>query len=356
MEISSHLRPTLWANEFDDESRDGSRRPAEKPRRRTKVLALASALFCVAAASTPSWAQGKVPRVGVLSQREGGGLPLYQIFERVLAERGWTVGRNVILEYRSPETEQLDFRKPAEELVRLKVDVIYAASAPAVRAASAATQTIPIVALDFTNDPVAAGFAQSYNHPGRNVTGLFLDAPEFASKWLEILKALKPSLSRVGVLFDPSPGTTHLRGFERAAKTLAVGLQVIEIHTPDDIDHALSALSGAGEEALIQLPSPLMYAQSARVGELVRRRGLLGISIWRRFAEGGGAVSYGPDFGESTQRSALILAKILSGAKAGDLPIERPNKFEFIVNQKAIKALGLSVPESLLLRADEVIR
>jgi putative tryptophan/tyrosine transport system substrate-binding protein len=324
--------------------------------RLARALVLVSVLLCVAAAPARTWAQAKVPRVGVLSQREHGSLPAFQMFERVLAERGWTAGKNVILEYRSPDTEQLEFRKPAEELVRLKVDVIYAASAPALRAAFAATRTIPIVALDFTNDPVAAGFAQSYNRPGRNVTGLFLDAPEFTSKWLEILKALKPGLSRVAVLWDPSPGTTHLRGLERAAKTLTIELEVIEIHKPDDIDRAISGLGGARAEALIQLPSPLMYAQSARVGALVRQRGLLGISIWRRFTEGGGAVSYGPDFVESTQRSALILAKILSGAKAGDLPIERPTKFEFIINQNSIKGLGLSAPESLLLRADEVIR
>ena len=340
-----HARPPL-------ESRI-RRGPASVRRPLARALALVSVLFCVAAISTQSWGQTKVPRVGVL--RERGNLPLWDIAEKVLAERGWINGKTVVLENHFPDTGELPYRKPAEELVRLQVDVIYAASAPALRAAYAATRSIPIVALDFTNDPVAAGFAKSYSRPGGNVTGVFLDAPEFAGKWLEILKALKPGLSRVAVLWDPSPGPTHLRGLERAAKALGIELQVNEIHKAADIDRVFSAFS-AQTEALIQLPSPLMYAESARVGELSRQRELLGISIWRRFAEAGGAVSYGPEFVESNERAALMLAKILAGAKAGELPIERPNKFEFVLNQKTIKALGLPVPEALLLRADEVIR
>ena len=340
-----HARPRL-------ESR--IRRGVSMRRPLARALALVGVLFCLAAISTQGWGQAKVPRVGVLRER-GNNLPLFQIVEKVLAERGWINGKNVVLEYRFPETGELPYRQAAEELVRLKVDVIYAPSAPALRTAYAATRSIPIVALDFTNDPVAAGFAKSYSRPGGNVTGVFLDAPEFAGKWLEILKALKPGLSRVAVLWDPSPGPTHLRGLERAAKALAVELQVNEIHKAADIDRVFSAFS-ARTEALIQLPSPLMYAEAARVGELSRQRGILGISIWRSFAEAGGAVSYGPDFVESNERSAMMLAKILAGAKPGELPIERPNKYEFVLNQKTIKALGLPLPEALLLRADEVIR
>jgi putative tryptophan/tyrosine transport system substrate-binding protein len=332
------------------------RRRAAMRRPFTQALMLISVLLCVAATPARSWAQDKIPRVGILAQPQARSLKLYQVFERILRERGWTPGKNIVLEYRSPDTEQLDFRKSAEDLVRQKVDVIYAGSAPALRAAFAATRSIPIVALDYTNDPVAAGYAKSYNRPGLNVTGVFLDAPEFTSKWLEILKLLKPGLSRVAVLWDPSPGATHLRGLESAAKALAVELEVIKIQTPEDINRTIAALGEARAQALIELPSPLMFGQSARVGALVRQRGLLAISMWRRFAEGGGAVSYGPDFDESGERAALILAKILSGAKPGDLPIERPNKFEFIINQKTIKELGLSVPDSLLQRADELIR
>ena len=299
-----------------------------------------------------TWAQAQVPRVGVLSQREGRTSPLFQIFERTLAEHGWVAGKNVVLEYRSPSTDEVQFTEAAEELVRLKVDVIYASSAPALRAAYAATRTIPIVTLDFSTDPVAAGYVESYGRPGRNVTGVFLDAPEFTSKWLEILKALKPGLSQAAVLWDPSPGPVHLRGIQSAAKALGIELQVSEIRNPHDIEQAFSTLRGR-TQALIQLPSPLMYVQSPRVGQLAQQHRLLGISIWRRFAEAGGAVSYGPDFPESTQRSAMIVAKILHGAKPGDLPIERPSKFEFILNLKSIRALGLSVPDTLLVRADE---
>ncbi len=316
---------------------------------------VALCLFCgTALFAAPSWAQTKIPRVGVLALQQQAKLPLYETFERVLADRGWVAGKNVVLEYRAPDS-QLRFRSAVEELLRLKVDVIYASSAPALKEAYAATRDIPIIALDFTHDPVAAGFAESYGRPGRNVAGVFLDAPEFTSKWLEILKALKPGLSRVAVLWDPSPGSTHLRGLEKAAKSLAIGLQVSEIRQAEDIDQAFASM-GAGTDAVILMPAPLMYAQSARVGALTRERGLLGIAIWRRFAEAGGAVSYGPDFVESIERSALILAKVLSGAKPGDLPIERPNKFELVLNRKTIKALGLSVPDTLLLRAEEVIQ
>jgi putative tryptophan/tyrosine transport system substrate-binding protein len=326
-------------------------------RRRLGVaLVLAGVLFWGGSGLPHAWAQAKVPRVGVLAQRESGKLPpLFQIFEQTLAERGWIAGKNVVLEYRSPRTDELQFSEAAEELVRLKVDVIYASSAPALRAAYAATRTVPIVTLDFSTDPVAAGYVESYSRPGRNVTGVFLDAPDFTSKWLEILKTLKPGLSRAAVLWDPSPGPVHLRGIQSAAKALGVELQVSEIRKPDDIDRAFSTLRG-WPQALIQLPSPLMYAQSPRVGQLAQQHRMLGISIWRRFAAAGGAVSYGPDFLESTQRSAMIVAKILHGAKPGDLPIERPTKFELILNLKTIRALGLSVPDTLLVRADELIR
>ncbi len=317
----------------------------------THRLLLATALLL--ALSSACWAQSKVPHVGILAQREGISLPLFQEFERVLSERGWIPGKSVVLHYQVPDTEELRFSKGAQELVRQKVDLIYAPSAPAMYAAFAATRTIPIVTMDYSTDPVTAGYVESYARPGKNVTGVFLDAPEFASKWLEILKGINPKLSKVAVLWDPSPGRVHVDGLQAAARVLGVALQIYEIRNPGDIDHAFSVLHKRAQ-AVIQLPSPLLYAQSKRVGELTRQHRVLGISIWRRFSEAGGAVSYGPDFTESVQRSAAIVAKILGGTKAADIPIERPMRFEFLLNMKTIKALNLKVPGAYLVGAKEV--
>ncbi|MFN0314268.1 MAG: ABC transporter substrate-binding protein [Burkholderiales bacterium] len=314
------------------------------------VVLLSATLLAL---SSVCWAQTKVAQVGILAQREGVALPLFQTFERVLSERGWVPGKNVILRYKVPDTEELRFSKGAQELVRDKVDLIYAPSAPAMHAAFAATRTIPIVTLDYSTDPVTAGYVENYARPGKNVTGIFLDAPQFASKWLEILKGINPKLSKVAVLWDPSPGKVHVDGLQAAARVLGVTLQVHEVRKPEDIDAAFLALR-KNSQAVVQLPSPLMYAQSARVGALTRQHKILGISIWRRFSEAGGAVTYGPEFGESIQRSAAIVAKILAGTKASDVPIERPMRFEFLLNMKTIKALNLKVPDAYLVGAVEV--
>jgi putative ABC transport system substrate-binding protein len=218
-----------------------------------------------------------------------------------------------------------------------------------------ATHTIPIVGLDFTNDPVAVGYADSYGRPRRNLTGIFLDAPEFAGKWLELLTAIVPRLSRVAVLWDPSPGPTHLQAIQGAARSLSVQLQILEVHKPDDFDKAFSAFR-ARTQALIILPSPMLWNDSVRLAELAMKHRLPAISMADLFAKAGGVLSYGPDTASAFERGALLVAKILGGAKPAELPVERPTKFQLIVNLKTSKALGLTIPQSILLRADEVIR
>ena len=241
------------------------------------------------------------------------------------------------------------------ELVRLNVDILYCLSAPALRAAYAATRTIPIVAIDLTTDPVAAGYAESYSHPGHNVTGVFLVAPGIAAKWLELLKTIVPRLSSVAVVWDPAPGRVHLRAVQGAARSLGVDVQVLEVRKPEDIEKKFTALRQRAQAAIL-LPSPMMYANIATSAAVVMKRRVPAIALWREFTEAGGAVSYGPYQPEYVERSAALVASILGGSKPGDLPIERPTKFEFILNLKTIKALGLTIPESILLRADEVIR
>jgi putative tryptophan/tyrosine transport system substrate-binding protein len=317
---------------------------------------LVVAALAAAAWSGESCAQAKVPRVGVLTLSK---VALEQLgpstFTQGLVERGWVPGRNVALEYRFARGADMRYNESAEELVRLDVDVIMAFSAPAARAAYAATTRIPIVVQDYTNDPVAAGYAESYSRPGKNVTGVFLDAPEFAGKWIELLRAIVPGLKRVAVLWDPAPGAAHLKAVQDTARLLGLQIQTHEVRTPDDLDKAFAAFRGR-PQAVIILPSPMTFIHSARLADLAQKYRLPGTSIARAFAEAGGAVSYGPNIAETSERNAVQVAKILDGAKPGDLPIERPNKFDFVINMKTINTLGLKVPTSLLAGAEQVGR
>ena len=326
--------------------------------RATAVLLLTFALLTSLGWTAESWGQAKLPRVGILTY---GGTTDREVkqwlepFRRTLAEQGWIEGKNVLFEYRSAQNDPSRNAEAAAELVVLKVDVIFADSAPSVRAAHAATTTIPIVATDFTNDPIAAGYVESYARPGKNITGVFLDAPDFSGKWLELLKAVIPDLSRAVVLWDPSPGPAHLQGVQAIAQSLRLQLQVIEVSKPEDIDRAFSALRGR-PQALIILPSPMMFMQSERIAKLALKHRLPATSMSRLFADAGGTLAYGPERIPAYERAAVLVAKILAGAKPGDLPVERPSKIELVVNLKTAKALGLTIPQSILLRADEVIR
>ena len=228
--------------------------------RTTAVLLLTAALLTLPGWTGESRGQAKLPRVGIVANRIQD--PMFEVAERALASRGWIKGKTVTLEYRITGGDAVQIANATTELVRLNVDILYCWSAPALRAAYAATRTIPIVAMDFTTDPVAAGYAESYSHPGRNVTGVFLDAPEFASKWLELLKAIVPGLSRVAVGWDPVPGQVHLRAVQGAARSLGVDVQILEVHKPEDIEKAFAAFRDRTQAAIL-LPSPMMYANNA---------------------------------------------------------------------------------------------
>jgi putative ABC transport system substrate-binding protein len=277
-----------------------------------------------------------------------------ELFRRNLADQGWIEGKNVSFEYRSANSDPSQFPGAAAELVEIKVDVIWATSAPAIRAAHAATRTIPIVGWDFTTDPIAEGYIQSYARPGGNVTGVFLDAPEFAGKWFELLKATFPDLSRVAVVWDPAPGTTHLQAVHSAAGSLDVELQILEVRKPDDIDKVFSKFRGR-PQAVILLPSPMIHGESARLAKLALEHRLPATSMTREFAVAGGALSYGPDFATTIERHAVYVAKILAGSEAAKLPVERPTNVRLVVNLKTARTLGISISESILFRADEVI-
>ena len=321
-------------------------------------------LFTVALLTSLGWTdegrgQAKIPRVEILSfdavtvdATVGTWL---EPFRGTLVDEGWIEGKNVSLEYRSAHNDPSRFAEAAAELVRLKVDVIFAHSASAVRVAYAATHTIPIVGIDFVTDPVAEGYAESYSRPGGNVTGVFLDAPELAGKWFELIRAMIPGLSRAVVLWDPIGGPTQLRAVQSIARSIGIQLQIVEVHKPDDIDMAFSAFRGR-PQALIILPSPMIYAQSEQLAKLAIKHRLPATSMAREFADAGGAVAYGPERASAYRRGAVLVAKILGGARPADLPVERPTKIQLIVNLKTTQALRLTVPVSVLVRADEVIR
>jgi putative ABC transport system substrate-binding protein len=306
-----------------------------------------------------SSAQTAVLRIGVLtvdeaSKASGEGKWL-EPFRRKLAEQGWSEPHNVSFEYRNAGGDPSRFREIAAEIVESDVDVIFAPSAPAVRASHAATRTIPIVGLDLTTDPVAEGYAESFGRPGGNVTGVFLDAPGFAGKWLELLKAMVAGLSRIVVLWDPSPGEAHLRALRGAASSFGIELQVVEVRKPEDIERAAAAFRGR-PQALISLPSPMMYVESARLAKLALQHRLPATSMFREFTEAGGTLAYGPEMTSTAERCAMLVARVLHGVKPGALPIAQPEAYELVVNLKTAKAIGLRVPQSVLGGATAVIR
>lgn len=296
--------------------------------------------------------QAKLPRIGIAVLAKGH-QQWVKPFERALAERGWVAGKNVVLEYRLAPDNASGLVQSVGQLVQLKVDMIFASGAPILRAAQRATSTIPIVVVDYTTDPIAAGYAQSYSRPGKNVTGVFLDEGTFAGKWVEILKSLVPHLSRVAVLWDPSPGERHLNAVKQAAKSFGMSVQVLQVRTPADIEKTFANLHGQ-PQAMIILPSPLMYSNSERLAELTLKHRLPATSMAPSFAHAGGSVTYGPDLDETLGRCAAAAARILGGAKPGDIPIERPMKFEFLFNPKTLKALGLRAPDTLSFGAKPV--
>ena len=323
------------------------------------VLIFAAVLLAASAWPSDGRAQANIPRVGIItvgaaSDAAAAGYR-FNLIRRAFVSQGWSEGQTIAFELRDARGDASRNAELAAELVRLKVDLIWADSAPALRATYAATRTIPIVAVDFTTDPVAAGYAQSYGRPGKNVTGVFLDAPEFSGKWLELLKEMVPGLSRVVVLWDPSPGEAHLRGIQAVAPSLGVQIQVVEVRKPEEIDAIASAFRGR-PQALVVLPSPMMMAESQRLARLAARHRLPATSIFRLFAEEGGVIAYGPEATAVVERAAVQATKILRGAKPGDLPIERPTKFELSINLKTAKALGITIPASMVMRADKVIR
>ena len=317
-------------------------------------LALGSILLAV---GLPAQAQQptKVARIGYLSP----GDPVSrtyrtEAFRQGLKELGYIEGKNIAIEYRFAEARSERLPELAQDLVRLKVDIIFAGSHPATEAAKNATQTIPIVTS--SQDPVSSGFVVGLARPGGNITGLTNLTSELVGKRLELLKEVIPQLSRVAVLWTPSqPESMTWRRTEVAAQSLGVQLQAAEIRERDDLELAFVAIKRERAEALLMLRNPLVNDLTKRIANLAAASRLPAIYDEQRFPELGGLMSYGVNLADVDRRAAIYIDKILKGANPADLPIERPTKFELVINLKTAKALGLKIPAHLLMEADKVI-
>jgi putative ABC transport system substrate-binding protein len=242
-----------------------------------------------------------------------------------------------------------------EEMIAERVDVLIPTGPSCMRAALALTRTIPIVTFDLESDPIESGWLGGYAHPGGNVTGVFSDFPEFSGKWLELLKETIPSCSNIVALWDPATSTVQPRAIATAAQSVGVKAEVVEIKSFSDLGATFEVASARRPDGLLILSSPIVSINSQQIAELALKHRLPAISLFANFARTGGLISYGPNLEDLYRETAAMAGKILKGAKAADLPAERPTRFDLVVNLKTAKVLNLTMPTSMLLRADEVI-
>ena len=296
----------------------------------------------------------EIPRIGVLW--ESTIARRAEAFRQGLRELGYTEGKNIVIEARTAEGRSGGVSALAAELVQRRVDVILTTGTTTTQAARRATSTIPVV-MTFVSDPVEAGFVASLARPGGNITGLTNLGPELSGKWLELLKELAPRASRVGVLMN-STTRAHgilVRDMTGAAKTLALQLQPVDVRDAHALEGAQAALKKARPDALIVLLPPASGDQPKRILDFAAMQRIPAIYHWPEFVDAGGLAYYGASIPEMYRRAASYVDRILKGAKPGDLPVEQPTKFELVINLKTARALGLTIPPSVRLRADQVI-
>ncbi len=302
---------------------------------------------------------GKIPKIGVLQV----GTPasasnLFEAFKQGMRELGYVEGQRVVFERRFGDGRPERLSDLAAELVRIKVDVIVTSTDQGIAAVKQQTQTIPIVMANST-DPVGTGFVASLARPGGNITGRSAMSPELSGKRLELLREVVPGLSRVAILWNPEirGAVLDYRETEGAARSLHLQLQSVEVSRADDLDRALSAVTtGRAEALIVPAANPLAYANRVEIVRFAQRNRLPSIYGTKDFADAGGLIAFGPNAADQWRRAAVYVDKILKGARPADLPVEQPTKFEFVINLKTAKALGLMIPVSLLQRADHVIQ
>jgi putative ABC transport system substrate-binding protein len=326
--------------------------------RRTFIGSAAGGLLAVPLAAFAQH-QGKVWRVGFLIARRlaPGDTDYYRAFPQGMRELGYVEGRDLVIEWRSADGKFERLPDLAAELIQLKVDVIVTAGTAATSAAQKATTTVPIV-MGTTNDAVIGGFVKSLARPGGNITGISNLTVDISAKELEILLSIVPTLSRVAVLVNPgnSSHATIVQSVQTAALKTDVKILPVEARTPQEIENGFSTMTQQNAGAVFVALDAFLIQQGRQIAELATRYRMPSVFAIREHVEVGGLLSYGPNLSDNYRRAATYVDKILKGAKPGDLPIEQPTKFELVINLKTAKALGLTIPQSLLLRADEVIQ
>ena len=302
---------------------------------------------------------GKVYRIGILTNKASDPVEarLLEAFRLGLRELGWIEGRNILLEFREAEGNYARLPALAADLVRLKVDLILARSSQYVQAAKEATSSIPIVFVVHA-DPVRTGHVTSLARPGGNITGLANLMSDLAPKLLELLSSAVPVAKQIAVLWNPdTPShTPALKEVEEAGRTLRMQLQAVGARTAAELEGAFTAMARARAQAVLVLSSPLFLAERQRVAKLATTHRLPSISDLREYVEAGGLMSYGANYEDLFRRGAVYVDRILKGAKPAELPVQQATKFELVINLKTAKALGLTIPPSLLRRADEIIQ
>jgi putative ABC transport system substrate-binding protein len=301
---------------------------------------------------------GKVYRVGILTNKasDPAEARLWQAFRSGLRERGWIEGQNILIEFRGAEGNTARLPELAADLVRLKVDLIVARSSMFVQPAKEATSSIPIVFVVHA-DPVRTGHVTSLARPGGNITGLANLMTDLGPKELELLSSAVPVAKRIAVLWNPdTPShTPALKAVEEAARTLRVQLQAVGARTAAELEGAFAAMARARAQAVLVLGSPIFFTAGQRVAELAITHKLPTMLDARAYVEAGGLMSYSPNYDDLYRRGATYVDKILKGSKPADLPVEQATKFELVINLKTAKALGLTIPQSVLARADQII-
>ena len=324
--------------------------------RRRIVLALGAGALAAPLASFAQQ-QPRIPRIGILTPEPiTARTDLFEAFRQGLRELGYVEGQNIAIEWRSAEGRLDRFPVLAAELVSLKVDVIFTLTTPGVRAAKQATATIPIIMV-LAADPVATGLVTSLARPGGNVTGLTTEHPELSGKRLELLKETAPKVSRVALLWNPALPNVTMRfvDIQAEARALGITLQSMEVRSPDELVSAFEAATKERSGALIVLQYSFAYVHRKRITDFAAKHRLPVMYPESESVEAGGLISYGPKQTDLYRRIAIYVDKILKGANPATLPVEQPTKFELVINMKTAKALGIKIPNSILVRATKVI-
>jgi putative ABC transport system substrate-binding protein len=324
--------------------------------RRREFITLVGSTLAAWSITAHAQQDRKIPRIGYLMDRSGPPGVLDEGFVSGLREHGYVIGQNVSIDYRWTEGKSERLPALARELVASKVDIIIVAGAESTKATKIATDTIPIV-MASSQDAVGDGLVASLGHPGANVTGRSVYAPELTPKRIEILKEMFPRLTKIGVLWNKenAGATGQLREAEAAGRALSIAIEPLDVRIPEGLDEVMARARQAGAGAILIISDSSTISNRAKIGGSALQHNLPTMFANKAYLSGGGLMSYGPDIVDTFRLSVVYIDKILKGAKPADLPVELPTRFEFVVNLKTAKALGITVPPVLLARADAVI-